>query len=80
DAMRPPRDAYQAMVSDNVEMVAIDELQKRIAANSVLPYPPGIPMLLSGENFGDSTSPPIAYLRALQSWDHEFPGFGHEPE
>ncbi|MCE7666259.1 arginine decarboxylase, partial [Salmonella enterica subsp. enterica serovar Infantis] len=61
-------------------MVAIEELQKRIAANSVIPYPPGIPMLLSGENFGDSTSPQIAYLRALQSWDHEFPGFEHETE
>ncbi|EPH4074944.1 arginine decarboxylase [Salmonella enterica subsp. enterica serovar Infantis] len=80
EAMMTPRDAYQAMVSDNVEMVAIEELQKRIAANSVIPYPPGIPMLLSGENFGDSTSPQIAYLRALQSWDHEFPGFEHETE
>lgn len=49
EAMMTPRDAYQAMVSDNVEMVAIEELQKRIAANSVIPYPPGIPMLLSGK-------------------------------
>ena len=80
EAMMTPRDAYQAIVSDNVEMVAIEGLQKRVAANSVIPYPPGIPMLLSGENFGDSNSPQIAYLRALQSWDHEFPGFEHETE
>ncbi|MGZ0720563.1 arginine decarboxylase [Kluyvera cryocrescens] len=80
EAMMTPRDAYQAIVSDNVEMVPIEGLQKRVAANSVIPYPPGIPMLLSGENFGDSNSPQIAYLRALQSWDHEFPGFEHETE
>lgn len=80
EAMMTPRDAYQAIVSDNVEMVAIEGLQNRTAANSVIPYPPGIPMLLSGENFGNSASPQIAYLRALQSWDHEFPGFEHETE
>lgn len=79
-AMMTPRAAYQAIVADEVEMVAVDNLINRVAANSVIPYPPGIPMLLSGENFGDNTSPQIAYLRALQSWDHEFPGFEHETE
>lgn len=80
EAMMTPRDAYQAIVSDNVEKVAIEGLTNRIAANAVIPYPPGIPMLLSGESFGDGTSPQIAYLRALQSWDHDFPGFEHETE
>jgi arginine decarboxylase len=75
-----PREAYNAIVSDNVEMVAIENLPGRIAANSVIPYPPGIPMLLSGENFGDANSPQISYLRSLQSWDHNFPGFEHETE
>jgi arginine decarboxylase len=42
-------------------MVAIENLAGRIAANSVIPYPPGIPMLLSGENFGDANSPQIGY-------------------
>nr|WP_244208730.1 hypothetical protein [Xenorhabdus ehlersii] len=75
-----PRTAYQAIVTHNVEMVALDDLPHRIAANSIIPYPPGIPMLLSGENFGDKTSPQIGYLHALQKWDHEFPGFEHETE
>ncbi|MDI5035891.1 hypothetical protein MJM43_28800, partial [Salmonella enterica subsp. enterica serovar Montevideo] len=42
--------------------VAIENLPGRIAANSVIPYPPGIPMLLSGENFGDENSPQVGYL------------------
>ncbi|PHM40894.1 lysine decarboxylase, inducable [Xenorhabdus szentirmaii] len=75
-----PRDAYQAIVANHVEMVALEHLPHRIAANSIIPYPPGIPMLLSGENFGDKTSPQIGYLNALQRWDHEFPGFEHETE
>lgn len=79
-AAMTPREAWQAVVANNVEMVAIDKLVGRVAANSVIPYPPGIPMLLSGENFGDNNSPQIAYLRALQSWDHQFPGFEHETE
>ncbi|EAA7135883.1 arginine decarboxylase [Salmonella enterica subsp. enterica serovar Beaudesert] len=75
-----PRDAYNAIVNNNIEMVAIENLPGRIAANSVIPYPPGIPMLLSGENFGDENSPQVGYLRSLQSWDHHFPGFEHETE
>lgn len=75
-----PRAAYQAIVTNNVEMVTLDDLPHRIAANSIIPYPPGIPMLLSGENFGAKTSPQIGYLHALQKWDHEFPGFEHETE
>ncbi|AYA40366.1 arginine decarboxylase [Xenorhabdus nematophila] len=75
-----PRAAYQEIVTNNVEMVAIDDLSHRIAANSIIPYPPGIPMLMSGENFGDKTSPQIGYLNSLQKWDREFPGFEHETE
>ncbi|XNM77250.1 hypothetical protein ACLK19_27805 [Escherichia coli] len=50
-----PREAYNAIVDNNVELVSISNLPGRIAANSVIPYPPGIPMLLSGEDFGDKT-------------------------
>ncbi|HIF9238829.1 TPA: arginine decarboxylase, partial [Photobacterium damselae] len=75
-----PRDAYQMIVSNDVELVASDELVGRVAAHSVIPYPPGIPMLMGGENFGDENSPQIQYLKALEAWDEEFPGFEHETE
>jgi arginine decarboxylase len=77
-----PRIAYQSLVFDQVELVGLDDLHGRTAANAVLPYPPGIPMLMSGEKFGEKTddkeSPQIAYLRALQKWDATFSGFEHE--
>jgi arginine decarboxylase len=45
-----------------------------------MPYPPGLPMLMSGENFGVEDGPQIGYLRGLQSWDQQFSGFEHVTE
>ncbi|KLV04650.1 arginine decarboxylase [Photobacterium aquae] len=75
-----PRTAYQHIVAGDVEMVASDKLEGRVAAHSVIPYPPGIPMLMGGENFGSENSAQIKYLKALEAWDDEFPGFEHETE
>ena len=75
-----PREAYNKIVSKEVELVPADKLVGRVTANSVIPYPPGIPMLMSGENFGDENSPQIKYLKALSLWDKAFPGFEHETE
>lgn len=75
-----PREAYNKIVADEVELVPAEKLTGRIAANSVIPYPPGIPMLISGENFGDENSPQIKYLKALSLWDQAFPGFEHDTE
>jgi len=74
------RDAYQRIVANEIEKVPVDELAHRTSANALIPYPPGIPMLMSGENLGDEASPQIGYLRSLQAWDREFPGFEHETE
>ena len=70
-----PREAYERLVAGEVESVPVDALAKRTAANAVMPYPPGIPMLMSGENFGDADSPQIGYLRSMQNREQQFPGF-----
>jgi arginine decarboxylase len=75
-----PREAYQRIVSNDVETVPVDKIARRTAANGVMPYPPGIPMLMSGENFGAEDSPQIGYLRGLETWDRQFPGFEHVTE
>ena len=67
------REAYNKIVSQEVELVPADKLIGRVTANSVIPYPPGIPMLMSGENFGDENSPQIKYLKALSLWDKAIP-------
>jgi len=75
-----PRRAFQLLTRGDVELVPAEELTGRIAANAVMPYPPGIPMLMSGENFGDADSAQITYLKKLGQWDATFPGFEHEVE
>jgi arginine/lysine/ornithine decarboxylase len=73
-----PSDAFQYLVRDDIEHVPLQELADRVLATSVVPYPPGIPMLMPGENTGPDDGPYIGYLRALSEWDARFPGFGHD--
>jgi arginine/lysine/ornithine decarboxylase len=73
-----PAETYSRLVHNEIESVPIDQMAGRILATGIVPYPPGIPMLMPGENAGDPGSPYIAYLQALQAWDQRFPGFGHE--
>jgi len=73
-----PADTYSRLVHNEIELVAVDKMAQRVLATGVVPYPPGIPMLMPGESAGGDDSPYIGYLRALQAWDNHFPGFGHE--
>ncbi len=73
-----PNAAFQYLVRDEIEHVPLDELADRILATSVVPYPPGIPMLMPGESTGPDDGPYLGYLRALSEWDKRFPGFGHD--
>ncbi len=75
-----PRQAYMESVRGNTELVPAGKLAGRIAANALIPYPPGIPMVISGERFGDADNPHISYLNSLAAWDAEFPGFEHVTE
>src|SRR6185436_16826302 len=47
-----PNEAYQRLVRDEIEHVPLEELANRVLATSVVPYPPGIPMLMPGEATG----------------------------
>jgi arginine decarboxylase len=73
-----PSDAYQQLIRDQIEHVPLEKLANRVLATSVVPYPPGIPMLMPGESTGADDGPYLGYLRALAKWDARFPGFGHD--
>ena len=66
------------LIRSQVEHVPLDELADRVLATSVVPYPPGIPMLMPGEAAGLNDGPYLSYLRALAAWDQRFPGFAHD--
>jgi arginine/lysine/ornithine decarboxylase len=78
EAHMTPAAAYRELVLDNVEHVELPDMAGRVLATSVVPYPPGIPMLMPGESAGSANGPYLGYLRALQQWDARFPGFGHD--
>lgn len=72
-----PADAYQQMVRGRVEATPIDELSGRLAAVMLVPYPPGIPVIMPGERFpADNTI--AAYLAAAIDLETRFPGFGND--
>jgi arginine/lysine/ornithine decarboxylase len=78
EAVMTPAAAYQHLVRDEIEHVPLGDLADRVLATSVVPYPPGIPMLMPGEATGPAKGPYLGYLRALAEWDSRFPGFGHD--
>ncbi|HEV7365939.1 MAG TPA: Orn/Lys/Arg decarboxylase N-terminal domain-containing protein [Gemmatimonadales bacterium] len=75
-----PRRAFQQLMAGAAEKVPLDQMANRIVAVGVIPYPPGIPIVMPGENLGESDGPWLTYLRALREWGHRFPGFTKEVE
>ena len=73
-----PADAYRRLVRNQVERVPLDDAANRVVATSVVPYPPGVPMMNPGENTGPADGPYIGNLKAPRDWDRRFVGFGHE--
>jgi lysine decarboxylase/arginine decarboxylase len=73
-----PVEAYEKLVRNEVELVTLEEAAGRLAATGIVPYPPGIPLLMPGENAGAADGPLLAYLKALESFDKSFPGFTHD--
>jgi arginine decarboxylase len=75
-----PRRAFQRLMAGDAEKVALDELAGRVVAVGVIPYPPGIPIVMPGENLGSADGPWLTYVRTLQEYGHLFPGFAKEVE
>src|SRR5580765_8323460 len=70
-----PADAYDRFVHGQVESVPIDELMGRILAVMLVPYPPGIPVIMPGERLTAATKSIQDYLLYAREFDTKFPGF-----
>ena len=73
-----PRETFARLVHREVEQVPAAKLQGRVLAVQVVPYPPGIPLLMPGERFGEATRAVGDFLLGLEAFDARFPGFGHD--
>jgi arginine decarboxylase len=67
-----PSDAFAKMAHDEIERVEIDQLEGRITAVLLTPYPPGIPLLIPGEIFNKTI---VDYLKFARDFNEKFPGF-----
>ena len=70
-----PADAYDKLVRGQVESVEIDELMGRTLAVMLVPYPPGIPLIMPGERITEATKSIQDYLLYARQFDRKFPGF-----
>ncbi|WP_322053329.1 Orn/Lys/Arg family decarboxylase [Paraburkholderia bannensis] len=73
--MLTPREANARLMAGDVELLPIGEMAGRTIAVGAIPYPPGIPILMPGENAGATEGPWLRYLRTLEHWNDTFPGF-----
>jgi arginine decarboxylase len=67
-----PTDAFAKMAHREIDRVLIDELEGRITAVLLTPYPPGIPLLIPGEQFNAII---VNYLKFAREFNERFPGF-----
>jgi ornithine decarboxylase len=72
------RDAYEALVANNVDYVPLDEIGGRISATLALIYPPGIGVIVPGERWDDRAKPMLDYFLAFEESFNRFPGFNYE--
>ena len=70
-----PADAYHQVVAGEVESVRISELPGRVAAVMLVPYPPGIPIMMGGELADGDAKPICDYLKAREDFENAFPGY-----
>ena len=68
----PPSEAWAKMAHRDIERVSIDDLEGRVTAMLVTPYPPGIPLLIPGERFNKRI---VDYLKFARDFNERFPGF-----
>jgi arginine decarboxylase len=67
-----PAAAYAKMTHWEVDRVRIDDIDGRVSAVLLTPYPPGIPLLIPGERINAKI---VNYLKFAREFNAKFPGF-----
>lgn len=70
-----PQDAHIKFVRNDVELVSLDNIEGRIAAEGALPYPPGIICIVPGERWGSAV---LEYFKTWEEVITMLPGFAPE--
>jgi arginine/lysine/ornithine decarboxylase len=73
-----PKDAYEALVANEVDYVPLASIEGRISATLALIYPPGIGVVVPGERWDTRARPMLDYFLTFQESFNRFPGFNYE--
>ncbi len=73
-----PYQMFQEEVRGNVEECELIDLVGKVNANMILPYPPGVPMIMPGEMVTEESRPVLDFLAMLCSIGAHYPGFETE--
>jgi lysine decarboxylase/arginine decarboxylase len=75
DQVMRPAEAYHKVVGKQVEYVELKDMMNRVPAVMVVPYPPGIPIIMGGEILNEKAKPIFDYLQKRQDFENIFPGY-----
>lgn len=70
-----PFDAFQRELNGEVEEVCIQDMQDKVNANMILPYPPGVPLVMPGEMLTADNRAVLDFMLMLCEIGEHFPGF-----
>lgn len=75
DQKMSPARAFHEVVKKNVEYVELKKMMGRVPAVMIVPYPPGIPIMMGGEKMDTKARPIHEYLTLRQDFENRFPGY-----
>ncbi|MGL4787409.1 MAG: hypothetical protein ACRC2Q_11085, partial [Cetobacterium sp.] len=70
-----PAEASREVFRGNIEHLPIKDCMNRVAGVIVVPYPPGIPVLMGGEKIDETSKPILDFLLAREEFERIFPGY-----
>lgn len=73
-AMNPHR-AFQKELHGEVEEIYVDDMIGRVSANMILPYPPGVPLVMPGEMLTEENRSTLQFIQMLCEIGKGYPGF-----
>ena len=70
-----PHHAYQQLIKQRIKRVPLEKLKGETSAVMILPYPPGVPLIMPGEQITDGCEPILDFLLMLVDIGRALPGF-----
>ncbi len=75
EMVHTPYQTYQKLTRGETKNVALRDLFNKVSAVMILPYPPGVPLIMPGERVTNASQAVLDYLLLLEAIGKAVPGF-----